>query len=119
MLLFFYTMTKAEITINGKTVGLAYCYATEIEFRKSTGKNIDEFNPQDPEHVVDLILAAIVPYYQAKGEEAPVQRNDLMFDVKPADIVELLREVFKLRAEWYDVPLDDQEEKVEADPKND
>ena len=94
-------MTKKIITLCGKETGIAYCYATEIAFKKYTGEYVDQFDAQNPEHTLYIILASIFSYYQALGEEAKVKDEDLMYNATPQDLVNALTEVFNLRAEWY------------------
>lgn len=106
-------MIQRKIKISDKEVNVAYCYATEIAFYKYTGRNIESFDAQNPEDVIYLILSAIVSYYQSKDEEPPFKAEELMYEAKPKDIIEAITEVFKMRAEWYDVPTGD---KVEEQP---
>lgn len=100
-------MKTKEITLCGKQVTLAYCFATEIAFKKFTGDNIDSFEPSNPEHVIFIILSAIVSFYQQKDEEAPIQDKDLLYNTKPAELVTALTEVMQLRAAWYEIPKGD------------
>ena len=114
-------MITKTITIAGKEVTLAYCYATEIAFRKYTGESIDQFDASNPEHVLYLILAAIISWYQSKGEEPPVKDEELMYNTKPKELIDALTEIFKLRAEWYKVPAgepEDEKTDSHADEKN-
>ena len=79
----------------------------------------------NPEHIIYVIMSAIVAYYEGSGEESPVKDNDLMYKAKPPELVAALTEVFKMRAEWYELPKgeektvssDSSEEDTEA-PKN-
>mgnify|MGYP006935975649 CR=1 FL=1 len=57
-------MTTKTTTICGKEVTLAYCYATEIAFKKFTGKNIFQFDKEDQEERISLVFAAAFAYYQ-------------------------------------------------------
>lgn len=100
-------MNKEKITINGKEVGVAYCYATEIAFTKYTGVSVDEFDTKNPEHHIYIILAAIMAYNESQGKKAPVKDTDLMYNARPADIIEALRVIFELRNEWYKLPAGD------------
>lgn len=115
-------MSKEKITINGKEVGVAYCYATEIAFTRYTGVSVDEFDTKNPEHHIYIILAAIIAYYESQGEKAPVKDTDLMYNARPAEIIEALRVIFELRNEWYAVPAGDisksKPEKEEDKAKN-
>jgi hypothetical protein len=97
-------MTTKTINIAGKEVTLAYCYATEIAFRKYTGVSIDNFEAANPEHTLYLILSCIVAWCEAKGEEPAVKDEELMYHARPKEIVEALTVIYKLRAEWYEVP---------------
>ena len=94
-------MKEKVILLCGYQTGIAYCYATEIAFRKYTGEYIDQFDAQNPEHILYIILAAIFSYYQSRGQEAPVKDEDLMYKARPQQLVDALTEVFNLRAEWY------------------
>lgn len=113
-------MTSKEITIAGKAVSVAYCYATEIAFHKYTGKSVDEFDATDPDHVSYLIISAILSYYQSRDEEPPVRDGDIMYDARPKEIINAMTAIFKLRAEWYEVPADEpKDEGKEPKRKND
>ena len=102
-------MTSKNIELCGHEVGIAYCYATEIAFKKYTGEFIDKFDATNPEHILYMILAAMFAYYQSKGEDSPVKDEDLMYNAKPQELVGALTEVFNLRNEWY--KTDDEPEK--------
>ena len=108
-------MKTKEITICGKQVMLAYCFATEIAFKNFTGENIENFEATNPEHVIYLILSAIASYYQKKDEEAPVKDNDLMYDAKPTELIAGLTEVMKLRASWYEIPKGEEVDDKQSD----
>ena len=111
-------MKTKTITITGKEVGVAYCYATEIAFRKYTGVGVENFDPANPEHAAYIILAAILAYYQHKGEDAPVTDKDIIYETSPQDIIDAMTAVFHLRAEWYNLPAGEPEDKEEDKPKN-
>lgn len=100
-------MSKEKITINGKEVGVAYCYATEIAFTRYTGVSVDEFDTKNPEHHIYIILAAIMAYNGAEGLDTTIRDTDLMYNARPAEIIEALRVIFELRAEWYALPAGD------------
>jgi hypothetical protein len=97
-------MITNEITIGGVAVKIGYCFATELAFKQYTGVNIEDMDTQNPEHIIYLILAAIVAYYEGSGEQSSVKDNDLMYKAKPTELVAALTEVFKMRAEWYEMP---------------
>lgn len=100
-------MNKEKITINGKETGVAYCYATEIAFTKYTGVSVDEFDTKNPEHHIYIILAAIMAYNGAEGLDTTIRDTDLMYNARPAEIIEALRVIFELRNAWYKLPAGD------------
>lgn len=100
-------MESGIINIAGKDVNVAYCYATEIAFRKYTGESIEQFDAQNPEHVLYFVISAIVAWSQYKGEEPAIKDEQLMYQAKPKELVEALSVIFKLRMKWYDLPTDE------------
>ena len=97
-------MIENEISIGGVAVKIGYCFATELAFKQYTGVNIEDMDTANPEHIIYFILSAIVAYYEGSGEESPVKDNDLMYKAKPTELVAALTEVFKIRAEWFELP---------------
>ena len=95
---------------------IAYCFATEIAFRKFTGANLDEFDAGNPEHIIYIILAAIASYYQSEGKDAPVKDEGLLYHAKPKEMIDALNEVLKLRAEWYELPKGKKEPEKTDEP---
>ncbi len=108
-------MTQKTITIAGKQVGIAYCFATEIAFKALTGNNIEEADVTNPEQVVYLILAAISAYYQEQEQDAPVTDKDIIYRAKPKELIEALTAVLAMRAEWYESPKG---EDTDEEPKD-
>lgn len=108
-------MIKKEITIAGKQVGIAYCFATEIAFKALTGTNIEEADVTNPEQVVYLILAAISANYQELEQDAPVTDKDIIYRAKPKELIDALTAVLSMRAEWYESPKG---EATEEEPKD-
>ena len=113
-------MTTKTIKIVNKEVTLAYCYATEIVFRRYTGTGLENFDATNSEHVVSLILSAVLVYNEATKkapEDAPIKDTDLKYEAKPTDLVLALATVFELRKQWYEVPDGDTAEKAEEEDK--
>jgi len=94
---------------------VAYCFATEIAFKKFTGANLDDFDAANPEHIIYIILSAIATYYQKEGTYAPVKDENLMYDAQPKEMIEALNEVLKLRADWYQLPKGDKKDEKPAE----
>lgn len=111
------TMTTKKTTIAGKEVTLAYCYATEIAFRKYTGVSIDSFNAEDPEHVLYIIIASILAWCQANGTESDVKDEDIIYRAKPKELVDTLTVIFDLRREWYEIPAEDAKKDKEPEER--
>lgn len=110
-------MIKKEVTIAGCQVGIAYCFATEIAFKKLTGINIEDADVTNPEQVTYLILAAIMSYYQEQEQDAPVKDKDIIYKAKPKEIIEALTAVLGMRAEWYEAPKGETTEEEDEKPK--
>lgn len=126
-------MSKKEITLCGKQVTLAYCYATEIVFKELSNQDITDFmieaGPQiqakkmpDAKKVVLLIIAALMSHYQSIGEETPIEDKDIMYRAKFKEIGNALGVVIGLRTEFYHIPTGEPEDKPkdgDVESKND
>lgn len=97
-------MAEKTINIIGRDVKLRYCAATETGFEKLTGKSINDISFTTQEDVLTLSIAAIVAAYARGQEEPPVKSDDVLYDATPKDIVDLIKAVIELRAEWYNLP---------------
>ena len=117
------------MTIGGKHVTLAYCFATEIAFREYSGQEFTEFlkeaataagegNAPDPTKLLYAILSAVAAYSQSRGEEMPVTDTDLMYHATPGELTEAFNMVMQLRSEWYTQPEGEPEEKEGKHGKN-
>ena len=123
-------MLTKEITICGKPVTLAYCYATEIsykilsdediiDFNKEIAKNIKKKQMPDIRRTIYLILASMSAYYESRDEKAPVTDKDLMNEATPQEVGLALGTIIGLRAQFYHLPseepLDEQPDRKEQD----
>ena len=97
-------MTEKTISILGKDVRMKYCAATETDFEKRTGKSINDISFTTQGDLISLSISAIVAAYARNKEEPPISSDDLLYDAKPGDIVELVKTAIELRAEWYGMP---------------
>lgn len=117
-------MIQQEITIAGKQVTLAYCFATEIAYKDLSGEDISTIiqdtaaciNAQparmpDTKRSIFLVLAAMMAYYQAKGEDAPIKDIDLLNDTTPLELGTAIGTVINLWAKFYNIPKGEPEEK--------
>ena len=116
-------MKTKTITIAGKLVNLAYCYATEIGFCDITETSIANIDTTNPKHVIALIMAAFLAYYEGKKEECPIKASEIMYNADPSEITDAFIAVMELRLAWYKLPTGEPtdetpEEKAEGSEKN-
>jgi hypothetical protein len=108
-------MLTKEITLCGRQVTLAYCYATEIAYKDLSDENIADYIKEavaciqqetdpDVKHTIYAILACMLAFYQSRGEEAPLTDTDLMNDAKPAELGTAIFTIIGLRMDFYHVP---------------
>ena len=120
-------MIAKEITIGGKAVTLAYCYATEISYKLLSDEDINIFMTEvyecmnddiqrmpDIRKTIFLILAAISAYYESRGEELPIDDKTLMYECKPEELGTALGVVLGLRGQFYAVPSGEPEDKSDG-----
>ena len=126
-------MIKKEITICGKQVTLGYCFATEIGFKVMAEESIDDFLKEaapviqdkqlpDVMKVIMLISSSMISYYESKGEEAPIEDKNMMYDTTAEELGMALGTVIGLRAKFYHIPSGEPEDKPkdgDDNPKND
>lgn len=112
-------MVTKNVKLCGVEVVLAYCYATEIAFRKYTGVNVEDIDPKNPEHSIYLIISAMLPYYEQQNQKPPISDSDLMYKSEPNDYFVAFKAILEARNEWYKVPEGEPKDKpAEEDPKN-
>ena len=115
-------MITKEITICGKQVTLAYCYATEISYKILSDEDIIDFGQEviekiqheqmpDIRKTIFLILASMNAYYESKGEKAPVSDKELMYECTPQEIGQALGVIIGMRSQFYHVPSDEPQDK--------
>lgn len=127
-------MTTKTITIAGKEVTLAYCYATEIGYKLLSDEDINaymadamealkESRMPDTRKTVYVVIAAINAYSEWQEETPAVSDRDLMYEATPLELGTALGTIIQLRADFYKVPSDEPkdeqpEEKKPASEKN-
>jgi hypothetical protein len=121
-------MITKEITICGKQVTLAYCYATEISYKILSDEDIIDFGQEVVEKIqheqmpdirktIFLIIASMQSYYESKGEQCPVTDKELMYECTPQEIGMALGVIIGLRTNFYHVPSDEPEDKEPKDKR--
>lgn len=118
-------MKKKEVTIAGKTVSLAYCYATEIIFNDLTGEDINEFfkevflsegKPANPKKILYAILACAIAYAEGTTTtEGVLEDKTLMYEAKPDELIGAFKVVVELHNEWYKLPSSEKPEEEEGE----
>ena len=117
-------METAKINIIGKTVTVAYCYATEIAFKKMSAEDINDFTEEitqaikdnrmpDVEKSIMLIMSAMLAYCQATGTEQTIQDSEIMTECSPKELSMALAAILGLRIDFYKVDENDEEKKGE------
>ena len=115
-------MITKEITLLGKQVTLAYCYATEISYKILTDEDIIDFGQEIAEKIqhqqmpdirksIFLIIASMQSYYESKKEKAPIDDKELLYESTPQEIGQALGTVIGLRSKFYHIPSGEPEDK--------
>ena len=116
-------MIKKEITLCGKAVTLAYCYATEIAYKDLSNEDMLDYAKhaveaiqaqRDPDikRTIFTILACMMAFYE-DADKAPVKDSDIMKDATPVEIGTAMLTILSIRNEFYHVPKGEPEEKPE------
>lgn len=111
-------MTTKTITIAGKEITLAYCYATEIGYKLLSDEDITAYMTDamealkenrmpDTRKTVYVIIAAINAYSEWQEETPSVTDRDLMYEATPMELGTALGTIIQLRADFYKVPSDE------------
>jgi hypothetical protein len=116
-------MIKKEITLCGKQVTLAYCYATEIAYEdlanegmldyvKHAIESIQAQRDPDIKRTIFAIIACIMAYYE-DADKAPVKDSDIMKEATPVELGTAMLTILSMRNDFYHVPSGEPEEKPE------
>jgi len=108
-------MTTKTITIAGKEVTLAYCYATEIGYKLLSDEDINAYMADamealkgkrmpDTRKTVYVVIAAINAYSEWQGDQPVISDRDLMYDATPLELGTALGTIIQLSADFYKVP---------------
>ena len=124
-------MIKEKIKIAGKTVIVGYCYATEIAYKELSGEDISKFigealtsinmEPRqmpDVKKTVFLILAGIMSFYNAEGQDAPINDTHIMNEATPVELGTAIGTMLNLWAQFYKTPEGETKPKKGKSAKN-
>ena len=113
-------MITKDITICGRQVTLAYCYATEIAYKDLAGEDfidyaqhavesIQQERDPDTKKTIYAVLACMLAFYG--DEKAPVTDSEIMKKAKPAELGMAILTILNLRRQFYTVPAGEPEDK--------
>ena len=113
-------MIQKEITICGKAVTLAYCYATEIAYKdlanedmldyaKHAIESIQAQRDPDIKRTIFAIIACMMAYYE-DADKAPIKDSEIMKQATPVEIGTAMLTILSMRSEFYHVPKGEKED---------
>jgi hypothetical protein len=102
-------------------VRMLYCAASETGFQSLSGETMEVFaavlEKDDAGKVVvkeapratdmnylQLAIASIVAAYERDGEKPPVTSDDILYNATRKEVVEMIKAVMEMQAEWLFVP---------------
>ena len=120
-------MITKEITLCGKQVTLAYCYATEIAYKDLSNEDMLDYAKhaveaiqaqRDPDikRTIFTILACMMAFYE-DADKAPVKDSEIMKEATPVEICTAMLTILSMRQEFYHVPSGEPEDKPEKGGK--
>ena len=120
-------MITKEITLCGKQVTLAYCYATEIAYKDLAGEDMLDYAKHATESIqaerdpdikctIFAIIACMMAYYE-DADKAPVKDSEIMREATPVEIGTAMLTILTMRQEFYHVPKGEPEDKQEKGGK--
>ena len=121
-------MITRDITICGKSVTLAYCYATEIAYKDLSDETIGEYINEavdciqkgadpDVKRTIWAILACMMAYYNSKDQDTPIEVGELMSNISPSEFAAAIITVLDMRIEFYHVPAGEPADKKDGTKK--
>lgn len=98
---------KKEIKVMGETLTIAFNLATQITYKKITEVDFNGKDLEDPNKMVALYMACIL----ANNPDTKITIDNILLDIKQAELATLSSAVAESMAEFYDVPIDKDEKK--------
>ena len=132
------TRKNAEGKAEQVEVKMLYCAASETGYQSLSGNTMDVFFPtfekdengelivKEPAKATDmdyiqLSTACIVAAYECDKQEPPITANDIIYSASRAEIIDMIKAVLEMRAEWSATPSTiekEMEEKGDGQRKN-
>ena len=104
---------KKEITVMGETLTIAFNLATQITYKKITDVDFNGKDLEDPNKMVALYMACIL----ANNPETKITIDNILLDIKQAELATLSSAVAESMADFYDVPMSEKESQKESKGK--
>lgn len=114
-------MIQEEITIAGKTITIAYNFATELAYKNLADEDISEYfkasfaaitsdPPRDPDtdKSIRLVFASEMSYYDSlteNNDRYPVSIRNLMYDAQPDELIKAVLTIMGMHNEFYKIPV--------------
>ena len=132
-------ISEKTIKICGKDVQVRYCLASETGFEVLSGKDASIFLPTptgekdengkpifnmpkpSTDDLLRLSIASILAAYECKGQEPPINVDDILYNATPDEVTTLIATTIELRMKWYrlaDTVKPETTEQKEDDVKN-
>jgi len=128
-------MTTKEITLCGKQVTFAYCFATEISYKILSEEDITGFIQEvadclnaEPQQMPDirktifLAVSSMQSYYDSlpagqdgKKPKSPITDEDLMYECTPKELGFIIGTILALRTQFYNIPSDEPKDEQQDD----
>ena len=116
-------MITKEITLCGKQVTLAYCFATEIAYKDLANEDMYDYakhavdsiqNQRDPDakRTIFAIIACMMAYYE---KNLPVTDAEIMKTATPVEFIKAILTVLNMRSEFYHIPKGEPEDGQDAE----
>ena len=114
-------MITKDVTIAGKTITIAYNFATELAYKNLADEDISEYfkaayaaitsdPPRDPDtdKSIRLVFASEMSYYDSlteNNDRYPVSIRNLMYDTQPDELTKAVLTIVGMRNEFYKIPV--------------
>ena len=120
-------MITKDVNIAGKTITIAYNYATELAYKSLADEDISEYfkasfaaitsdPPRDPDtdKSIRLVFASEMSYYDSLTENNdgyPVSIRHLMYEAQPDELIKAVLTIAGMRNEFYKIPVGEPKDK--------
>lgn len=120
-------MIIKDVNIAGKTITIAYNYATELAYKNLADEDISEYfkasfaaitsdPPRDPDtdKSIRLVFASEMSYYDSlteNNDRYPVSIRNLMYDAQSDELIKAVLTIAGMRNDFYKIPVGEPKDK--------